>query len=100
MRIRDEKKIGSRISIPDPQHWKKERKKTPYHYYVIYVKQPNCKLCGGEGHVFVTEVDDFSLHQPGCSVSDPYSFFTDPDPDPEVEAGDQYGSGSNPEPGL
>ncbi len=26
------------------------------------------------------------------SVSDPYSFF--PDPDPEVEAGDQYGSGS------
>ncbi len=26
-----------------------------------------------------------------CSVSDPYSFFTDPDP--EVEAGDQYGSG-------
>jgi hypothetical protein len=26
------------------------------------------------------------------SVSDPYSFFTDPDP--EVEAGDQYGSGS------
>jgi hypothetical protein len=27
------------------------------------------------------------------SVSDPYSFFTDPDPDPEVEAGDQYGSG-------
>jgi hypothetical protein len=42
------------------------------------------------------------------SVSDPYSFFTDPDPDPEVEAGDQYGSGyesgygsgSNPDPGL
>ncbi len=32
------------------------------------------------------------------SVSDPYSFFTDPDPDPEVEAGDQYGS--NPDPGL
>jgi hypothetical protein len=26
------------------------------------------------------------------SVSNPYSFF--PDPDPEVEAGDQYGSGS------
>jgi hypothetical protein len=25
------------------------------------------------------------------SVSDPFSFF--PDPDPEVEAGDQYGSG-------
>ncbi len=39
---------------------------------------------------------------PGPSVSDPYSFFTDPDP--EVEAGDQYGSGygsgSNPDPGL
>jgi hypothetical protein len=34
------------------------------------------------------------------SVSDPYSFFTDPDPEPEVEAGDQYGSGSNPDPGL
>ena len=36
------------------------------------------------------------------SVSDPYSFF--PDPDPEVEAGGQYGSGygsgSNPDPGL
>jgi hypothetical protein len=32
------------------------------------------------------------------SVSDPYSFFTDTDPDPEVEAGDQYGSGSNPDP--
>jgi hypothetical protein len=32
------------------------------------------------------------------SVSDPYSFF----PDPEVEAGDQYGSGfgSNPDLGL
>jgi hypothetical protein len=27
------------------------------------------------------------------SVSDPYSFF--PDQDQEVEAGDQYGSGSN-----
>jgi hypothetical protein len=34
------------------------------------------------------------------SVSDPYSFFTDPDSDPEVEAGYQYGSGSNPDPGL
>ncbi len=32
------------------------------------------------------------------SVSDPYSFF--PDPDPEVGAGGQYGSGSNPDPGL
>ncbi len=31
-------------------------------------------------------------------VVDPYSFF--PDPDPEFEAGDQYGSGSNPDPGL
>jgi hypothetical protein len=38
----------------------------------------------------------------GGSVSDPYSFFLDPDLDPEVEAGDQYGSGSgsNPDPGL
>ncbi len=34
------------------------------------------------------------------SVSDPYSFFTDPDPDPDVEAGDQYGSGSNPDQGF
>ena len=34
------------------------------------------------------------------SVSDPYSFFTDPDPDPEVPDGGQYGSGSNPDPGL
>jgi hypothetical protein len=25
------------------------------------------------------------------SVSDPYYFFPDPDTDPEVEAGDQYG---------
>jgi hypothetical protein len=35
-----------------------------------------------------------------AGVSDPYSFFTDPDP--EVEAGDQYGSGSgsNPDPRL
>jgi hypothetical protein len=32
----------------------------------------------------------------GGSVSDPYSFF--PDPDPEVVAGDQYGSGSNTDP--
>jgi hypothetical protein len=31
-------------------------------------------------------------------VVDPYSFF--PDPDPEFDAGDQYGSGSNPDPGL
>jgi hypothetical protein len=30
-------------------------------------------------------------------VLDPYSFF--PDPDPAFEAGDQYGSGSNPDPG-
>ncbi len=30
------------------------------------------------------------------SVVDPYSFFTDPDPDPELDVGDQYGSGSNP----
>ncbi len=35
-------------------------------------------------------------------VSDPYSFFQDPDPDPAFEAGDQSGSGSgsNPDPGL
>jgi hypothetical protein len=31
-------------------------------------------------------------------VSDPYSFFTDPDPDDPD--GGQYGSGSNPDPGL
>jgi hypothetical protein len=31
-------------------------------------------------------------------VSDPYSFF--PDPDPAFEAGDQSGSGSDPDPGL
>ncbi len=35
-----------------------------------------------------------------CSVVDPYSFFTDPDPDPEFDVGDQYGSGSNTDPGL
>ena len=39
-------------------------------------------------------------------VSDPYSFFTDPNPDPEDPDGVQYGSGygsgsgSNPDPGL
>ncbi len=33
-------------------------------------------------------------------VVDPYSFFTDPDPDPEFDVGDQYGSGSNTDPGL
>jgi hypothetical protein len=37
-------------------------------------------------------------------VSDPYSFFTDPDPDPLDPDGGQYGSGygsgSNPDPGL
>ncbi len=27
-------------------------------------------------------------------VVDPYSFFTDPDPDPELAVGGQYGSGS------
>ncbi len=31
-------------------------------------------------------------------VVDPYSFF--PDPDPELAVGDQYGSGSNTDPGL
>jgi hypothetical protein len=36
----------------------------------------------------------------GTRVSDPYSFFTDPDPDPEDPDGCQYGSGSNPDPGL
>jgi hypothetical protein len=35
-----------------------------------------------------------------ASVSDPYSFFTDPDPDPEDLDGGQYGSGSNTDPGL
>ncbi len=29
-----------------------------------------------------------------CRVSDPYSFFTDPDPDPVDPDGGQYGSGS------
>ena len=35
-------------------------------------------------------------------VVDPYSFFTDPDPDPELYGGGQYGSGSgsNTDPGL
>jgi hypothetical protein len=42
----------------------------------------------------------FNFWPSKTSVSDPYSFF--PDPDPEVEPGDQYGSGSgsNPDPGL
>jgi len=33
-------------------------------------------------------------------VSDPYSFFTDPDPDPEDPDVGQYGSGSNTDPGF
>jgi hypothetical protein len=35
-------------------------------------------------------------------VVDLYSFFPDPDPVPEFDVGDQYGSGSgpNPDPGL
>ncbi len=35
---------------------------------------------------------------PDCRVVDPYSFFTDPDP--ELDVGGQYGSGSNTDPGL
>ncbi len=31
-------------------------------------------------------------------VVDPYSFFPDPDSDPEFDVGDQYGYGSNPDP--
>jgi hypothetical protein len=40
--------------------------------------------------------------QQKCRVSDPYSFFTDPDPeDPDGgQYGSGYGSGSNPDPGL
>ncbi len=34
------------------------------------------------------------------SVSDPYSFFTDPDPEAGGQYGSGYGSGSNPDPGL
>ncbi len=37
---------------------------------------------------------------PASRVVDPYSFFTDPDPDPELDVGGQYGSGSNTDPGL
>jgi hypothetical protein len=39
---------------------------------------------------------------PKVRVSDPYSFFTDPDPDAEDPDGCQYGSGSgsNPDPEL
>ncbi len=65
-------------------------------------------LAGGVLLMMVTlEVIPYRLAEPTAtkpviksSVSDPYSFF--PDPDPEVEAGDQYGSesGSNPDPGL
>ncbi len=33
-------------------------------------------------------------------VVDPYLFFPDPDPDPEFDVADQYGSGSNTDPGL
>jgi hypothetical protein len=31
-------------------------------------------------------------------VSDPYSFFTDPNPDPEDPDGGQYGSDTDPDP--
>jgi hypothetical protein len=33
-------------------------------------------------------------HNAASRVSDPYSFFTDTDPDPEDPDGGQYGSGS------
>jgi hypothetical protein len=47
---------------------------------------------------FSNTYDHFSSLR--ISVVDPYSFFTDPDPDPEFGVGDQYGSGSNTDPGL
>jgi hypothetical protein len=31
-------------------------------------------------------------YQKKTRVVDPYSFFTDPDPDPELDGGGQYGS--------
>jgi hypothetical protein len=34
------------------------------------------------------------LWRVNCRVVDPYSFFPDPDLDPEFDVGDQYGSGS------
>ncbi len=55
---------------------------------------------------FFTVLDLSSLTNDRAAIFKPrnvvltsvYSFF--PDPDPEVEAGDQSGSGSNPDPGL
>ncbi len=51
--------------------------------------------------VFVLKFYSFILRLSwGHRVVDPYSFFTDPDPDPVDPYGGQYGSGSNTDPGL
>jgi hypothetical protein len=47
---------------------------------------------------FLYPLDAVSFFTKNTRVVDPYSFF--PDPDPEYDVGDQYGSGSNTDPGL
>jgi hypothetical protein len=59
--------------------------------YSYYYVDHDFVWCSEPINIFRTGIQE-------ASVSDPYSFF--PDPDPEVEAGGQYGSGSNPDPGL
>ncbi len=97
--------------------WKKE--KTLYEKRAILYKQTKNLIFATGEHFKKLNLLTFSIFvghfcPPGsrtrfhntASVSDPYSFFTDPDPDPVDPDGGQYGSGygsgagSNPDPGL
>ncbi len=52
--------------------------------------QTYCKRLSPYRSIFVD--DDISLWCQFSRVVDPYSFFPDPDPDPEFDVGDQHGS--------
>jgi hypothetical protein len=74
--------------IADPHHFKPDRDPA-FHFNADLDQVPAVHLYA----------DTFPTPAPHKSrVSDPYSFFRDPDP--AFEAGDQCGSGSNPDPGL
>jgi hypothetical protein len=90
------------MNIPDPQHGQYHsflpERLTTYSYLKNYCNlAANCnwkKFFAESFYLNVILINPFIV----SSVSDPYSFFTDPDPvDPD---GGQYGSGSNPDPGL
>jgi hypothetical protein len=53
---------GSGMNNPDPQHWKKGRKKLP----IIITSNNQTVSCAESAMYFVTEVGDRWLHQPGC----------------------------------